>query len=175
MRPSWGYVFWRRKLAKTNGLAASSRKSLGATNPKKIKLGIQKDSQENIELQFGKSCLILESLKVNIIFFLITYGYRLWTCSTSIEPHLQYLVALCFEKTRFISSVRLSTLKTLSKVLSGSGFQVLQFLSISWKPHRMGLKLFVVYVILRSVNRDSLIYPARKKVRPLLSSSYNLP
>lgn len=29
---------------------------------------MQKNSQENIELQFGKSCLILESLKVNIFF-----------------------------------------------------------------------------------------------------------
>ncbi|KAF4790459.1 Ubiquitin carboxyl-terminal hydrolase 46 [Turdus rufiventris] len=38
-------------------------KSLGATNPRTIKLGIQTDSQGNIELQFGKSCLILESLK----------------------------------------------------------------------------------------------------------------
>lgn len=105
-----------------NQWSASSRKSLGATNPRKIKLGIQKNSQENTELQFGKSCLILESLKVNI--FLITYGYRHWTCSTSIEPHLQYLVALCFEKTKFISYVRLSTLKTCFKFFRISGLAI---------------------------------------------------
>lgn len=85
-----------------------------------------RDSQGNIELQFGKSCLILESLKVNIL-KKITYGYRHWTCNISLESHLQYLVALCFENTKFNSYVRLSTLKTLFKVLSGSGFQVLQF------------------------------------------------
>lgn len=162
------------KATKTRRFVTSSSKSLGATNPRTIKLEIKTDSQENIELQLNKSYLILESLKVNI-FFKITYEYRHWTWSTSLEPHLEYLVALCFEKTKFISYVRLSTLKTLSKVFSGSGFQVLQFLSVSWKPHSKGLKLFVVYAILRSVNRDSLVYPARKKVRPLLSSSYNLP
>lgn len=66
------------KATKTRRFVTSSSKSLGATNPRTIKLEIKTDSQENIELQLNKSYLILESLKVNI-FFKITYEYRHWT------------------------------------------------------------------------------------------------
>lgn len=59
------------KATKTRGFVTSSSKSLGATNPRTIKLEIKTDSQENIELQLNKSYLILESLKVNIFLKLL--------------------------------------------------------------------------------------------------------
>lgn len=71
---------------------------------------METNSWENTELQFGKGCLIMEILKVNI-FFKILNGFRYWTCSTSLEPDFQYLVALCFEKTKFFKLYKTECLK----------------------------------------------------------------